>query len=209
MRKTTVLAGLIAGLAASTTVLAQSASASASFGCTFDYRAAGTVTLTIPAADVGRPGFVLLVAERGQDLAFLDPSGNWVYSRMPFAHEYRRFESLPSSVNFEFCIPEPVVGEFGEHQSLACSMTSAFAVDTILHASWGALTPQIEAQANARESRLAAANERLISLGREPRAFDRQRFIESAVLRDARMVNPRVAGVVPFINCTPPDTGGN
>ena len=87
-------------------------------------------------------------------------------------------------------------------------MTSGFSAGTILHASWGALTPEIEARANDREISMVAANERLISLGREPRTFDRQRFIEAAVLRDARKVNPIVVGTVPFINCTPPDTGG-
>lgn len=204
MRKTTLLAGLVAALAAGS-ALAQSTSVT--WGCTADYRAAGTVTLAIPAADVGRPGFVALVAERGDDTAFLDPFGNWVYSRMPFANEYRRFNALPSSVAFNFCSPEPTTNEFGQ-QEFVCAMTSAFSAGTTLHASWGALTPAIEQQANDREASMAATNERLISLGREPRAFDRQRFVESAVLRDARMVNPRVVGTVPFIDCTPPDTSG-
>lgn len=204
MRKTIPLA--VALLLAAGSMQAQTVTAT--FGCTADYRVAGTVTLTIPAADVGRPGFVALVAERGEDAAYLDPVGNWIYSRMPYANEYRRFNALPSSVTFNFCSPEPAVSEFGQ-QEFVCAMTSAFSAGTTLHASWGALTPAIEQQANEREASMAATNERLISLGREPRSFDRQRFIESAVLRDARMVNPKVVGTVPFIDCTPPDTSGS
>lgn len=206
MRKTTLLAGLVASLATITgSALAQSASTA--FGCTSNHLAAGATTLQIRPADVGRPGFVALVAERGDDMAFLDPAGNWVFSRMPFSHEYRRFTALPSSITFNFCAPEPTTSDSGQ-QEFFCSMTTRFAAGTTLHATWGALTPETEQQANDRESSMAATNERLISLGREPRSFDRQRFIESAVLRDARMVNPIIAGVVPFVDCTPPDTSG-
>lgn len=208
MRKTTLLAGLIASLATITGPAALAQSASTAFGCTSNHLAAGTTTLQIRPADVGRPGFVALVVERGDDMAFLDPAGNWVFSRFPFESEYRRFDSLPASFTFNFCIPSLTTNEFGDDE-LTCSRSSNFAAGSILYATWGALTPEIEQQANIRESSMNVTNERLISLGREPRLFDRQRFIESAVLRDARMANPIVAGSVPFIDCKPPYADNN
>lgn len=200
-------AAVLAALAAlsQSVALAQTASTTAFCG---GETAFATTTLTIPAADVGLPGFVALVAQRGDDLAFLNPHGQWIYSRMPFGSEYRVFGALPASFRFDFCVPEPAVDDYGRDMGLRCAMTSAFAQGVTLHATWGAVTPEIVAQADAREATIQRANERLARLGRSTREFDRQRFIESAVLRDARMKNPVVAGTVPFVDCTPPDTGG-
>jgi len=195
---------LLAGAFTMQAALAASPAASSSFFCGGE-TAFGSTTLTIP--DAGRPGFVALVAQRGEALAFLSPHGGWVYSRMPFHSEYRIFESLPASFTFSYCLPEIYTDESG-NERMVCAMTSRFSEGTILHATYGALTPEIMSQADARDTAIAAANQRLIALNREPRAFDRQRFIEAAVLRDARMKNPIVAGTVPFIDCTPPDTGG-
>lgn len=208
LRASATAAAVLAALALSQFAAAQTSVATSTFNCSADYVAVGSTTLNIPAADVGLPGFVALVAERGDDLAFLNPHGQWIYSRMPFAGEYRVFNALPSSFQFNFCIPEPATDDYGRYQGLRCAVISGFAQGTILHATWGALTPEIEAQADARETTIQRANERLARLGRSTRQFDRQRFIESAVLRDARMKNPVVAGAVPFLNCTPPDTGG-
>ena len=209
LRASATAAAVLAALALSQFAIAQSPSvATSTFTCSAAYVAVGSTTLSIPAADVGLPGFVALVAERGDDLAFLNPHGQWIYSRMPFAGEYRILNALPSSFQFDFCIPEPATDDYGNYRGLRCAVISGFAQGTILHATWGALTPEIEAQADAREATIQRANERLARLGRSTRVFDRQRFIESAVLRDARMKNPVVAGTVPFVDCTPPDTGG-
>jgi len=209
IRKKNLFAVLTVSLFASLAGLASvvyAQSASSSFGCTHDpYLAVGSTTINIRPSDVGRPGFIALGAELGNESAFLSSSGNWVYGRMPSAGEYRRFDALPATYTFHFCVPQPATNEWGDPiDGLMCSMTSHFAAGAALRASWGALTPEIEQQADFRESSIAASNARLISAGRAPRSFDRQRFIESAVLRDARMVNPVSAGSVPFIDCTPP-----
>lgn len=199
------LFAVVAALASAVHAHAQS-----SFGCAggaYGGPPVGTSTLTIAPQDVGRPGFVALVAEKGDDAAYLSSDGRWVYDRMPYHHEYRIFNALPSSFTFSYCIPEPGYEEYVGESLMCNNLTTAFAQGASIYATYGALTPEIEQKANEREARVADTNARLIALGKSPRAFDRQRYIESMVLKDAREKNARVVGTVPFVDCTPPEFG--
>lgn len=197
-------------LAVSIAALAGAAHAQSSFGCAggaYGGPPVGSSTLTIAPQDVGRPGFVALVAEKGDDAAYLSQNGQWVYDRMPYHHEYRIFNALPSSFTFDYCIPELSYGEYGGQTLMCNNLTTAFAQGATIYATYGALTPEIEQKANEREARVADTNARLIALGKSPRSFDRQRYIESMVLKDAREKNVRAVGTVPFVDCTPPEFG--
>lgn len=197
----------IIALALTVSAAAVNAGAAVSFYCN-GYYPAGRVTLSI--SDAGHPGFVAVVAEAqsGEGGAFLSSSGEWVYDRMPWRHEYQEFASLPASISIDFCIPAMTYEEYGgERLSCNASMTSAFSAGPKLWVTWGALTPEIQADVDQREATFQARNARLIAAGKEPRTFDKQRWIESAILRDARQKNAQYVGEVPYIDCTPPDYG--
>lgn len=194
---------LVSAAIAAATSGAMAQSASATFSCDPGHFVVGTVTLQIRPQDGGRPGFVALAAEipGGGSGAYLSQAGTWISNTIPGDHEFARYASLPSSVVFSFCVPEVIDGT-----ATGCAVTTAGSVGTALYATWGAQTPEIEADANARERAMQATNARLISLGKPQREFDRQRWIESAVAREGRN-NAVFAGTVPFVDCTPPDTG--
>jgi hypothetical protein len=182
------------------------ATGSASFYCTPQYTPAGTATIGVSAEHVGRPGFVAIVAELGSEAAYLAPDGSWIYDRTPFDEEFRVFTSLPASVSVDFCVPNVVSGETGT--GLQCTgHTNASTAGASIWVTYGALTPEIEAAADELQQRTDWVNQRLVSMGRVPRPpFDRERYIKSRVIKHAKD-NAVSAGVVPFIDCTPPDYG--
>jgi len=162
----------------------------------------------VTALDAGRPGFVALVAKQGENYAYLDSANVWRYSNVPTIHDYRIFTSLPPSYDFEFCVPRLVYADNGEE--LACTSDSSWATGVELYVTYGAITPQIQADANAKEQRFEALNQRLISVGKQPRPpFDKMNYMQQAALADARTKNYKIAGIVPLFDCRPPETGGN
>ena len=191
----------VAALAAATmTAQAQTAY------CSFD-RAHARVTMPISAEAVGHPGFVLLYATRGDETGFLLSNGQWT-DQIPDRDNLTNLPSMPSSFTFDFCIPEPVESEFSSVPFARCAQTSWFAQGFQVHVTYGALTPALRAEIDQREAAMDAHNARLLAAGREPRTFDRQRWIEARIQRAARDNIQENVWTVPFIDCRPPDTGG-
>ncbi|MCL5969696.1 MAG: hypothetical protein M1359_10810 [Betaproteobacteria bacterium] len=174
--------------------------------CIFD-RAHARVTMPISAEAVGHPGFVLLYATRGDETGFLLSNGQWT-DQIPDRDNLTNLPSMPSSFTFDFCIPEPVESEFSSVPFARCAQTSWFAQGFQVHVTYGALTPALRTEIDQREAAMDAHNARLIAAGREPRTFDRQRWIEARIQREARDNIQENVWTVPFIDCRPPDTGG-
>lgn len=175
--------------------------------CSFD-RAHARVTMPISAEAVGHPGFVLLYATRGDETGFLLSNGQWT-DQIPDRDNLTNLPSMPSSFTFDFCIPEPVESEFSSVPFAQCAQTSWFAQGFQVHVTYGALTPALRAEIDQREAAMDAHNARLLAAGREPRTFDRQRWIEARIQRAARDNIQENVWTVPFIDCRPPDTGGS
>lgn len=168
--------------------------------------AVGSVNL--PISQPGLPGFVALFATRGEhEGGYLSPGG-WIYDRFPQRHEFMILPSLPASFRFDFCIPELRHSEWFSEPILVCSQTSFFAAGFNLHATYGVLTPEIQADADRREAMMIQHNQRLVASGRAPREFDKQRWTEALVMRGARDRVVQVMTIPGNVDCRPPDTGG-
>lgn len=202
-------AGLAAIAAAILSMATASASASAqsSVGCSAEM-AVGATSVAIDSAHVGMPGFVLLSATRGEyEFGYLSPTG-WVADDVPAPHQWMLVPALPSSFRFDFCLPELRHSEWFSEPFLACSQTSFFAAGFELHVTYGALTPAIEAAVAQRAELIGLRNAQLIELGRNPVAFDRERWIDALVMREARERVQHVMTIPLGLDCRPPDTGG-
>lgn len=200
-------AGLAAIAAAILSMATASASAQSSVGCSAEM-AVGATSAAIDAAHVGMPGFVLLSATRGDyEFGYLSPTG-WVADDVPAPHQWMLVPALPNSFRFDFCLPEFRHSEGFSEPFLACSQTSFFAAGFELHVTYGALTPAIEAAVAQRAELIGRRNAQLIELGRSPVAFDRERWIDALVMREARERVQHVMTIPPGVDCRPPDTGG-
>ena len=166
--------------------------------CIFD-RAHARVTMPISAEAVGHPGFVLLYATRGDETGFLLSNGQWT-DQIPDRDNLTNLPSMPSSFTFDFCIPEPVESEFSSVPFAQCAQTSWFAQGFQVHVTYGALTPALRAEIDQREAAMDAHNARLLAAGREPRTFDRQRWIEARIQRAAPDNIKENVWTVPFIH---------
>lgn len=198
----------IAAIAAIAAILpTATATAQSSVGCSAEM-AVGATSVAIDAAHVGMPGFVLLSATRGDhEFGYLSPTG-WVADDVPAPHQWMLVPALPSSFQFDFCLPELRHSEWSSEPFLACSQTSFFAAGFELHVTYGALTPAIETAVAQRAELISRRNAQLIELGRSPVAFDRERWIDALVMREARERVQHVMTIPPGVDCRPPDTGG-
>lgn len=145
-------------------------------------------SVTVPtAADIqGRPGGTAIwIMNPGQtDGAYLTADGRWIYSGTPAYADYRPRSSQPASQVVSACVPD--FSNLMEGYELACASHTYSVGGWQIWAAVGGLTIEAEQRINERESRMHAINRQLIDQGRPPRSFDRQRWIESEVAREAK-----------------------
>lgn len=171
------------------------------------YTAQLSVATPVPADIVGRPGGVAvwIMSPDEQYGAYLSQDGRWIYDRTPQYGDYRPALSMPASVTVSACVPDFArIDEYGE---VGCAQATYGTAGWHVWIAPGGLTAQAEARVDSTQQRMADINASLVAQGRQPRPFDRQRWIEAEVLKNGRN-NARAVLTVPAIDCSPPDTGG-
>ncbi len=175
-------------------------------GTTFDPSPASvSVSGTVAASDVGLPGAIWVGIEDpgtpGTPAAFLTPSG-WVAWTTGGFPTYVETPAIASTFSYSACIPSsPARG--------GCAATSAGFVGWKVYAGYGVLTPEHQALVQKRRAALNAAKPWLQQKGKWRADYDDDFAFRNALIqKSANDGRWGAALTIPFINCTPPESGG-
>jgi hypothetical protein len=204
MLKNSVLTVLLAqGMA----VMAQTVSGNVfCAGTTFDPSpASASISGTVAASDVGLPGAIWIGIEDpgapGTPAAFLTPSG-WVVWTTGGFPTYAETPAIGSTFSYSACIPALPTGG-------GCAATSADFVGWKVYAGYGVLTPEHQALIGRRRASLDLAKPWLQQKGKWRADYeDDQAFRNALVQKSANDGRWGQALTIPFISCTPPESGG-
>ncbi len=175
-------------------------------GMTFDPAPASvSISGTVAASDVGLPGAIWVGIEDpgtpGTPAAFLTPSGwvTWTTGGFP---TYVETTAIGSTFSYSACIPSsPAVG--------GCAATSADFVGWKVYAGYGVLTPEHQALIQKRRASLDAAKPWLQQKGKWRADYDDDTAFRNALIqKSANDGRWGEALTIPFISCTPPESGG-
>jgi len=193
----------------------------AGFECRHDNRPVGSVTVQIAPQHVGRPGFVALAGRPANDPNAIGfwRGGYWSAGHWPILESYAEFMALPASITIaNICVPRLDDEEWGWALAGHCSSTytTASVVGAEMLWTYGVLTPQDEARIGQRRAALDRVESQMRAQGRwnEQIHGSDEHFARALIARDGvNRAEARVAAgvpdlVVPFLDCTPPDTGG-
>ncbi|MEY4755118.1 MAG: hypothetical protein RJA34_16 [Pseudomonadota bacterium] len=160
----------------------------------------GSVALT----DVGLPGAVWVgiedPAKPGYPAAFLTPSGwvTWTTGGFP---AYVETQSMGPGFSHSACVPNSQYGS-------GCTSTSASFVGWKIYAGYGVLTPEHQALIAQRRASLDQAKPWLQQQGKwRPEYEDDVANRNALVQKSANDGRWGLALTVPYIDCTPPDSG--
>ncbi|MEY3521681.1 MAG: hypothetical protein RLZZ177_2396 [Pseudomonadota bacterium] len=175
-------------------------------GTTFDPSPASvSISGTVSAADVGLPGAIWVGIEDpatpGTPAAFLTPSG-WVAWTTGGFPTYVETPAIGSTFSYSACIPSsPARG--------GCAATSAGFVGWKVYAGYGVLTLEHQALIGRRRASLDQAKPWLQQKGKWRADYDDDFAFRNALIqKSANDGRWGEALTIPFISCTPPDSGG-
>lgn len=203
MRKLFGFALLVAN---SLATMAQTVSGSAFCAGTLYAPSSASVYLSgsVASTDVGLPGAVWVGIEDpsnpGYPAAFLTPSGwvTWTTGGFPAYVETR---SMGSGFSYSACVPNSQYGS-------GCTSTSASFVGWKIYAGYGVLTPEHQALIAQRRASLDQAKPWLQQQGKwRPDYEDDVAYRNALVQKSANDGRWGLALTVPYIDCTPPDSG--
>ena len=175
-------------------------------GTTYDPAPASvSISGTVAASDVGLPGAIWVGIEdpgvSGYPAAFLTPSG-WVAWTTGGFPTYVETPALGSTFSYAACIPNSPTGG-------GCASTSGNFLGWKVYAGYGVLTPEHQTLIQKRRASLNAAKPWLQQKGKWRADYDDDIAFRNALIQksanDGRWGS---ALTIPFINCTPPDSGG-
>ena len=175
-------------------------------GTTFDPSPASiSISGTVAAADVGLPGAIWVGIEDplrpGYPAAFLTPTGwvAWTTGGFPI---YVETSAMGSTFSYSACIPSSPTGG-------GCASTSADFVGWKVYAGYGVLTPEHQTLIGKRRASLDRAKPWLQQQGKWRVDYnDDLAFRNALVQKSANDGRWGPALTIPFINCAPPDSGG-
>lgn len=164
-----------------------------------------SVAGTVAAADVGLPGAVWVgiedPASPGYPAAFLTPSG-WVAWTTGGFPTYLETPAMGSSFSYSACIPFSASGG-------GCASTSADFVGWKVYAGYGVLTPEHQSLIAKRRASLDRSRAMLEQKGKWRAEYeDDVSFRNALVQKSTNDGRWGPALTIPFIDCTPPETGG-
>jgi len=174
-------------------------------GATYAFSPASvSISGSVAPTDVGLPGAVWVGIEDptnpGNPAAFLTPSG-WVAWTTGDFPTYVETQSLGSGFSYTACIPS-------SPYSSDCSATSSSFVGWKIYAGYGVLTPEHQALIAQRRASLDQAKPWLQQQGKwRPEYDDDVAYRNALVQKSANDGRWGLALTVPYINCTPPDSG--
>ena len=177
-------------------------------GTTFDPSPASiSISGTVAASDVGLPGAIWVGIEDpgapGMPAAFLTPIG-WVAWTTGGFPTYVETPAIGSTFSYSACIPaSPAGGDSG------CAATSADFVGWKIYAGYGVLTPENQALIGRRRASLDLAKPWLQQKGKWRAVYeDDTAFRNALIQKSANDGRWGEALTIPFISCTPPESGG-
>ena len=174
-------------------------------GSTFDPSPASvSINGTVAAVDVGLPGAIWVGIEDpsrpGYPAAFLTPGG-WVAWTTGGFPAYVETSSISSTFSYSACIPSSPAGG-------ACAATSVDFVGWKVYAGYGVLTPEHQDLIAKRRASLNLAKPWLQQRGKWRADYDNDiAFRNALVQKSANDGRWGPALTIPFISCTPPDSG--
>ncbi len=175
-------------------------------GTTYDPAPASvSISGTVAASDVDLPGAIWVGIEDpgtpGTPAAFLTPSGwvTWTTGGFP---TYVETTAIGSTFSYSACIPSsPAVG--------GCAATSADFVGWKVYTGYGVLTPEHQALIGRRRASLDLAKPWLQQKGKWRADYDDDTAFRNALIqKSANDGRWGEALTIPFISCTPPESGG-
>jgi hypothetical protein len=175
-------------------------------GTSFDPSPASvSISGKVAAADVGLPGAIWVGIEDpqapGTPAAFLTPSG-WVAWTTAGFPTYVETPAIGSTFSYSACIPASPTGG-------GCAATSANLVGWKVYAGYGVLTPEYQTLIQKRRASLNAAKPWPQQKGKWRADYeDDQPFRDAQVQKSANDGRWGEALTIPFIDCTPPESGG-
>ncbi len=175
-------------------------------GTTFDPSPASVfISGTVAVSDVGLPGAIWVGIEDpttpGTPAAFLTPSGwvTWTTGGFP---TYVETPAIGSTFSYSACIPVSPAGG-------GCAATSADFLGWKVYAGYGVLTTEHQTLIQKRRASFDAAKPRLQQKGKWRADYDDETAFRNALIqRSANDGRWGQALTIPFINCTPPESGG-
>lgn len=175
-------------------------------GTTFDPSPASvSISGTVAASDVGLPGAIWVGIEDpgapGTPAAFLTPGGwvTWTTGGFP---TYVETQAIESTFSYSACIPVSPAGG-------GCAPTSADFVGWKVYAGYGVLTPEHQALIGRRRASLDLAKPWLLQKGKWRADYDDDTAFRNALVqKSANDGRWGPALTIPFISCTPPESGG-
>lgn len=164
-----------------------------------------SISGTVAAADAGLPGAIWVGIEDpsrpGYPAAFLTPDG-WVAWTTGGFPTYVETASIGSTFSYSACIPSSPSG-------VGCAATSADFVGWKVYAGYGVLTPEHQALIGRRRASLNQAKPWLQQRGKWRADYDDDvAFRNALVQKSANDGRWGEALTIPFISCTPPESGG-
>lgn len=175
-------------------------------GTTYDPAPASvSISGTVAASDVGLPGAIWVGIEdpgvSGYPAAFLTPSG-WVAWTTGGFPTYVETPALGSTFSYAACIPNSPTG-------WGCASTSGNFLGWKVYAGYGVLTPEHQTLIQKRRASLDAAKPWLQQKGKWRADYeDDQAFRNALIQKSANDGRWGESLTIPFINCTPPESGG-
>jgi hypothetical protein len=160
---------------------------------------------TVAAADMGLPGAIWVGIEYpeapGTPAAFLTPSG-WVAWTTGGFPTYVETPALGSTFSYSACIPVSPAGG-------GCASTSGNFLGWKVYAGYGVLTPEHQTLIQKRRASLDAAKPWLQQKGKWRADYeDDTAFRNALIQKSANDGRWGEALTIPFISCTPPESGG-
>lgn len=175
-------------------------------GTTYDPSPASiSIIGNVAGPDTGLPGAVWIgiedPAKPGFPSAFLTPSG-WVAWTTGGFPTYVETPAMGSSFSYTACIPSSPSGG-------GCAATSADFVGWKVYAGYGVLTPEHQSLIAQRRASLDLAKPWLQQQGKWRADYeDDVAYRNALVQKSANEGRWGVALMVPYIDCTPPQSGG-
>ena len=175
-------------------------------GTTFDPSPASiSISGTVAASDVGLPGAIWVGIEDpeapGIPAAFLTPSG-WVAWTTGGFPTYVETPAIGLTFSYSACIPASPAG-------VGCAATSANFIGWKIYAGYGVLTPENQALIGRRRASLDLAKPWLQQKGKWRAVYDDDTAFRNALVqKSANDGRWGEALTIPFISCTPPESGG-
>ena len=164
-----------------------------------------SISGTVAASDVGLPGAIWVGIEDpgapGMPAAFLTPSG-WVAWTTGGFPTYVETPAIGSTFSYSACIPVSPTGG-------GCAATSDNFIGWKIYAGYGVLTPEHHALIGRRRASLDLAKPWLQQKGKWRAIYDDDTAFRNALVqKSANDGRWGKALTIPFISCTPPESGG-